>query len=99
MQKEKAEKTSCTSRRELVTQNWNRFSQKSGKKLDQKVLRHVAAMLSHCLVGTDKLLAHQTFAHVSFVVGYFPDFFSFNYSCLMISGLGVVGNFPTLQCN
>ena len=35
---------------------------------------------------------------VSFVVGYFPDFFPKKSSYLMASGVGVIGHFPTLQC-
>ena len=40
----------------------------------------------------------SSFGHVSFVV-VFPDFFHMiTQSFLMVSGVGMVGNFPTIQC-
>ena len=40
----------------------------------------------------------SSFGCVSFMVGYFPDFFLCDYSGFIASGVGVVGCFLTLQC-
>ena len=46
-----------------------------------------------------KVAGHPVFGGVLFVVGGFPDILLHNGGCLMASGVGMVGNSPTLWCN
>ncbi len=50
-------------------------------------------------VAAGHLRDASSFGHVSFVIGYFPDFSPKKHSCLMASSAGTVGYFPTLQYN
>ncbi len=56
--------------------------------------------LQRAQLFAEKLRVHHAFLPLFCgLVGYFPDFFCFIYSCFAASGVGLVGHFPTLWWN